>query len=171
LKVYDWAAGDSGKLDGFTLNANTCDYTTSTYCVAKVNSLGCTPAIAGTGTPSASSGSGFVVSASNIRNNKNGLLFYGNTGPSAAPFQGGTLCVNPPIRRTGVQNSFGSGPATQDCSGTFAIDMNTYASTASAPFLTTVGSVINCQFWSRDPGFAAPNNTSLTDGLQYYVGS
>ena len=40
------------------------------YCTAKPNSLGCTPSIASSGTPSASASSGFTVSTTNVLNNK-----------------------------------------------------------------------------------------------------
>ena len=36
--------------------------------------------------------------------------------------------------------------------------------------LRTLGTTVNCQFWGRDPGFTAPDNTSLSDALQYVVG-
>jgi len=145
------------------------------YCTAKLTSNGCTPAIAFSGTPSATAGSGFVVSASNVRNNKNGLLVYGNSGASALPFQGGTMCVNPPTRRAPYQNSYGSHPTLPpDCTGTYSIDMNAFAVGAlggtPTPWLATPGSVINCQWWGRDPGFAVPDASMLTDGLEYTVG-
>jgi hypothetical protein len=143
-------------------------------CTAKTNSLGCVPVIGGAGTPSATSGSGFVVSATNEFNNKAGLLFYGITGSASIPFQGGTLCVNPPIRRTPASTSGGTPPPVNNCTGVFSIDMNAFAvgSLGGNPIgaLTVSGTVVNCQWWGRDPGFAAPNNTSLSDGLQYTVG-
>jgi hypothetical protein len=37
--------------------------------------------------------------------------------------------------------------------------------------LSLPGTFVNCQWWGRDPGFAAPLNTSLSDGLGYIVGS
>jgi len=144
------------------------------YCTAKVNSLGCTPAIASIGTASATSGAGFVLSGSNVRNNKNGLLFYGITGRLALPFQGGTLCVAQQIKRTGAINSLGTPAPANDCSGIYSIDMNTFALSAGPPAplpaLSVVGTLVNCQFWGRDPGFPPPNNTTLTDALEYTVG-
>ena len=146
---------------------------TLTYCTAKTNSLGCVPVISATGTASASAGSGFVVAGGNVRNNKNGLLFYGVSGRSAAPFQGGTLCVKSPIKRTGSTNSGGTPVPASDCSGVFAIDMNLFAASSGPPLplpaLLQPGSVVDCQWWGRDPGFPAPFNTQLTNGLEYTV--
>jgi hypothetical protein len=144
----------------------------SSYCTAKLNSLGCTPAIGGLGVPSATANNGFNVSASSVRNNKSGLLFYGVNGRAASPFQAGTLCVSAPIKRTPGVNSGGS-PAGNDCSGVFAIDMNAFARGLSGgtplAALSVIGTVVDCQWWGRDPGFAAPNNTTLSDGLEYTV--
>jgi len=38
-------------------------------------------------------GNGFVVTGSNVRNQKAGMLLYGLTGQAAIPFHGGTLCI------------------------------------------------------------------------------
>jgi subtilase family protein len=144
-----------------------------TYCVAKTNSLGCTPYIDSSGVASASSTSGFTVYGYNVRNNKSGILFYGTTGQNSAPFQGGTLCVAAPIKRTPSVNSGGSPNPANDCTGMYQIDMNAFAHgvLGGNPIagLKVVGTTVNCQWWGRDPGFAAPNNTTLTDGLQYVV--
>jgi hypothetical protein len=59
----------------------------TTYCTAKLNSLGCTPTIGFSGASSASAGSGFTVSCSNMRNNKSGLMLYGISGPATTPFR------------------------------------------------------------------------------------
>jgi len=146
----------------------------STYCTAKLNSLGCTPAISASGNSSAAASSGFVVSAANVLNNKPGLLFYGLNGPAAAPFQGGFLCIAPPLHRAPVVYSGGSsGPL--DCSGVLSFDMNAFAAGALGgaplPELLLPGSFVQCQWWGRDNGFAAPLNTSLSDALGYVVGN
>ncbi|HTF91083.1 MAG TPA: hypothetical protein VK843_21895 [Planctomycetota bacterium] len=143
------------------------------YCTAKVNSIGCTPAISATGTPSATAGSGFLVKGANVRNQKPGLLLYTNGGRAAVPFQGGFRCVNVPIKRSVALNSGGSALPTSDCSGVYSIDMNTFAvgglGGLPAAYLTTAGTMVHSQFWGRDPGFAAPNNSTLSDGLEYVV--
>ena len=144
-----------------------------TYCTPKVNSLGCTPGISATGTASASALNGFVVKGSNVRNNKPGLLIYTNNGRSAIPFQGGTLCVNSPIKRSTQLSSGGTVPPSSDCTGVYAVDMNAFAHGVlggiPAPYLVVAGTLVDCQIWGRDPGFAAPNNSTLTDGLEYTV--
>ena len=67
-----------------------------TYCTAKQNSCGTFPAISGSGRPSATAGSGFTVSASNVKANKLGILMYTGAGPASQPFMGGTLCIATP---------------------------------------------------------------------------
>jgi subtilisin-like proprotein convertase family protein len=175
LTIADTAALDTGNCSQWGLTISTCTGGGGTsYCTAKVNSLGCVPAIGASGAASATAGSGFLVTGSNVRNNKAGLLFYGTTGRAAIVFQGGTLCVKSPIKRTPASLSGGAPPPANDCSGVYSIDMNCFAvgscGGSPLPALTVPGTVVDCQWWGRDPGFAAPNNTTLTNGLEYTVG-
>jgi hypothetical protein len=137
---------------------------TTTYCTAKVNSAGCTPAISSTGTPSASAGSGFVIHTANVLDNKIGLHFYGKNGPDSFPFQGGTLCMRPPHVRTPLQDSGGTPP----CNGSYNTDFNFWIFSGSDPALVA-GQQVWAQTWSRDPGFAPPNNVGLSDALDFII--
>lgn len=147
----------------------------ATYCTAKLNSLGCLPAIAASGASSGTSGSGFDITCSNVRNNKPGVLIYSNGGRLAAPFLGGYLCVGGASpRRTVPLNSGGSPAPADDCSGVYGLDMNAFAvgalGGAPASFLTVYGTTVDAQFWGRDPGFPAPNGSTLSGGLEFMVG-
>jgi hypothetical protein len=131
----------------------------TTYCTAKMNSLGCMPAIGFTGVLSLSGPNDFVVTASNVRNVRTGLLFWGRA-PGALPFQGGLMCIAGPRIRTGLQES-GGNTGVEDCSGTFAVALtNEYLFDHSV----VEGEELYAQYWSRDPN-SAPYFTSLSDAL------
>ena len=148
--------------------------TTTTYCTAKINSFGCTPAISWQGNSSATSGSGFVVRGGNVRNQKPGLLLYTIQGRAATPFTGGFLCLTAPVKRTPGMSSQGNPLPFQDCSGMYQIDMNAFAVGALGgnPLaqLTFPGTKVQAQFWGRDNGFLPPNDTTLTDAIEFDVG-
>ena len=144
-----------------------------TYCTAKTNSLGCIPGIGSLGTPSASAPSGFTIRAQQVRNNKAGLLLYGTSGRANVSFQGGTLCVLPPLKRSVVVTSHGNPAPVNDCSGVYSIDMNAFArgllGGAPSALLSTPGTTVDAQYWGRDPGFPAPFDSTLSDGFEYVV--
>jgi hypothetical protein len=123
------------------------------------------PAIGSTGTPSATSASAFHVSASQVINNKNGLLFYGYWSNNLL-FQGGTLCVKAPTLRTPLQNSAGNAPP-DDCSGSYSFDFDAHIQSGVDPRLQ-LGRTVFAQYWYRDPADA--NTTGLTDGLRFVIG-
>jgi hypothetical protein len=132
------------------------------YCASKMNSAGCLPVIQASGYPSANLGSGFTISTIKLLDNKFGLYFYSKSGPNNVPFQGGTLCAQLPLVRTALQNSGGTPP----CGAAFQLDFNAYVASGKDPGLVA-GQQVWIQTWSRDPGFAPPNNTSLSDALTF----
>lgn len=136
----------------------------SSYCTGKVNSLGCTPGMFYTGSASASAATPFTVRATNVLNQKSGLLFYGY-GPNSSPFQGGVLCVKPPTLRSAVQNSGGS-TSGSDCTGVLTLDFNQRIQGGVDPALV-LGQEVFCQYWSRDPGSAS--TTSLSNALRFLI--
>lgn len=163
-----------GLLDSvFRVRASSTSNMPVVHCVPKQNALGCLPQISSSGAPVASNFFGFVVQGQQFRNQKVGLLLYSVSGRAQTPFQGGFLCMNGPTRRTPAQNSGGSTPPTNDCTGTYAIDMcalahGLYGSNPLAALLVP-GTLVQGQWWARDPGFPAPNNSSLSAGLEYQV--
>jgi hypothetical protein len=159
-----------GSINGVQIEPS---YAPVVYCTPKINSLGCRPAIAATGISTATNGFGFIVSTTNVINNKPGLYLYGNSGPAATPFQAGFLCMNGPVRRTTPLNSGGNvGPT--DCSGVYSIDMNMFAfgslGGTPQPYLAVPGTVVCMQAWGRDNGFASPNNSTLSNALSFEIG-
>jgi len=135
------------------------------YCTAKPNSLGCVPAVTWSGIPSATAPDPFDVGARDVLSQQFGILFYGYA-PALTPFQGGTLCVQPPITRTPVQTSGGNPPPGGDCSGEYHLDFNAWIQSGIDPGLTP-GTTVFAQHWSRDP--QAASGTGLSDALQFTV--
>ncbi|MBL8863164.1 MAG: choice-of-anchor B family protein [Planctomycetes bacterium] len=138
----------------------------ATYCTAKLNSQGCAPAIGASGTPSASSPAAFTVTCVNVLNNKPGILIWGLQ-RAATPFQGGTLCVAAPVRRTPLQVS-GGNPPPGDCSGAFAFDFNALLQAGQEPALVP-GARVVAQYWSRDPLDPLGFGSSLSDALEFTI--
>ena len=137
--------------------------TPTTYCTAKTNSLGCTPAIALSGPPSASAGSGCTLSTSHLLGNKNGLYVHSTAGAQALPFHGGFLCVQSPLKRHPGKNTGGTGT---QCNGVLSEDLNAYIASGADPALVA-GATVWLQAWSRDP--AAPVGDSLSNAISALI--
>ena len=170
--AFGAASPGSGHLNSY-FQFDECVPAPVVYCSAKVNSLGCTPTLGSSGVSSATHASGFTVTASNVLNQKLGLWYYSLAGRDRTPFAGGLRCVAPPLHRT-PSGSTGGNPLPNDCSGSSSIDMNAFAlgmiGGNPSPVLTQPGHTVRMQFVSRDPGFAPPDNLSLTGGFEYVVG-
>jgi len=134
------------------------------YCTSTPVAQGCSIDISFTGAPSATSSAPFMIEASPSPSNRNGIFFYGYA-PTFNPFNAGTLCVLPPIRRTPVQNS-GGNPPPSDCSGVFSFDFNAYMGTTSDPQLGP-GSTVYGQYWFRSPG--DPGNSAMSEAAAFTI--
>jgi len=139
----------------------------TTYCTAGTTTSGCVPAITALGAASASAGSGFTLGVANVEGQKQGVFFYGVSGPVSLPWASGSssfLCVKSPTQRMGALSSGGT---VNLCDGAFSQDWNLFrASTAVAigqPF--AAGDVVWAQAWFRDP--PAAKTTNLSNGLQF----
>lgn len=138
-----------------------------TYCAPKANSSGCNPTVAFVGSPSASAGSGFHITASDVLPGRVGALAYSLNGADNSPLAGGTLCVRPPLRYTPRQTAAGSAwPPT--CAGSFDVDFNFWIASAVDPALLP-GAQVWTQFISRDPGFPRPDALALSDALTFVI--
>jgi len=140
----------------------------SAYCESQPSSLGCAPFMGWTGAPSASAGSGFTITVSDLLSNRTGILFYGKSGAQGTPFGGGMMCVASPVKRTGLQSS-GGNPPPVDCSGSISFDFNAWIAAGVDPTLVP-GQAVWAQYWSRDPQ-AVGTNTNLSDALTFSIGN
>jgi hypothetical protein len=130
----------------------------STYCTAKINSLGCKPSVSvPSGQPSASAGGGWVVLARNLINQQPGLFIYGDE-QAAMPFQGGTLCLRPPFTRTSGASTGGAGASGSNCQGQLGFDVAAWIAAGQDPTLVP-GAPLYVQCWYRDV------NASFGSGL------
>ena len=134
------------------------------YCAPKVNSLGCTPSLTHSGTPSATNPIPFTIGAQLVVSNKPGILIYGYCA-NDTPFQGGVLCVGAPIKREPGQYS-GGNPPPSDCSGVFNFDFNSHIQSAQDPGLVA-GATAYAQYWYRDP--PGSFGIGLTDALVFTI--
>jgi hypothetical protein len=125
-----------------------------TYCTAKLSSSGCLPAISASGAPTPTGS--FVVSVAQVEGQRAGLVFRGFNGPLSAPFQGGFLCVAPPLVRFPAQNS---GGAAGTCGGAFSYPLSAFIAASPA------GSSFWMQAWFRDPQSAS--TTGLSNGIAF----
>jgi hypothetical protein len=144
-----------------------CGNTTS-YCTSGTTTHGCTAQIQGTGTPSASATSGFTLAVTGMEGASQGLIFYGVSGRSAAPWgtSSSFVCVKSPTQRTSAQSGGGTSGA---CDGAMSLDWNSYVashpSAIGAPF--AAGQLVQAQGWFRDP--PSPKSTMLSDALEFPV--
>ena len=129
----------------------------TTYCTPKTSSNGCVPMIGFAGSNSLSAGSAAVI-GTQIEGAQLGVVFWGTSGMTSQPFQGGFLCVAPPVFRLGVQ---GSGGTLNTCTGTYNQSVNNVLTNVG------VGNTAWFQIWFRDPG--SPSGTGLSNGLEVTV--
>jgi hypothetical protein len=156
----DTPSTDCGKLKSYRLFPTFA----GVYCTAKVNSLGCSPAMSWNGSASATSASPFLVTCSNVLNQRVGMLTY-SFAPRNTPYQGGTLCIATPFARTNAQGSGGS-PTGSDCTGAYAFDFNARIQSGIDPALV-VGAEVFTQYRARDP--QAISSSSLSNALRFVV--
>ena len=161
------SAFPNGELRGQNRVVCTCEPGFVSYCTAGASASGCVASLSASGFPSASAISGFVLTATGVEGQKDGLFFFGANGRQANPWGNGTSfqCVVPPVKRGGVQAGTGS---TGACDGAFPQDLNTrwQAKPGQNP---GAGAVVQAQLWYRDPSSTSNQTTSLSNALEFTV--
>lgn len=153
---------------GISRYSNECACDASPYCSSGTTSSGCAPSISGVGRASASGASAFTIQLSDIEGARSGHVFYGTSGPHAAPWGQSShlLCVKAPTQRTPTQTTGGTAGS---CDGTLTLDWNSYlsahATALGTPF--SPGDTVWAQAYFRDP--AGPKTTALSDGLRFVI--
>ena len=134
------------------------------YCTAKTSSAGCVTSILTSFGQPVSGDSNYLVGANSVQGQKAGILFGGNSGPASTPFSGGTLCVQPPLRRSAIQFSGGTGQNT--CDGSYFLTVND-GSVFPAGLDAGPGNSGWYQFWYRDPNNGAGTlGTALSNAVE-----
>lgn len=160
LPSYQYGPARDGVADG-----DPCALTT--YCTAKADSLGCAAALAGSGTPSASAGSGFDVSFGPVPGGNVGLFLYSTQGSQTTPIANafGFLCVSTAgLFRTAPSTTGGTSGA---CDGVLTIDFNAYIATQTADASLVAGATVDLQAWYRDP--PNPGSANLSNAGRFSV--
>ena len=121
--------------------------TPHTYCVATPNSTGGLASIGWNGSPSVG-GNAFALTFSNALPQQAGMFVLTPNGPASIPWQGGTLCVQPPLTR---MTPLSTGP----------IGSGLQPVTMSA---SLIGTTLWFQLWHRDP--AAGAGIALSNALE-----
>jgi hypothetical protein len=159
--------GDWGtNIAQFSYGAGACGVVSS-YCTAGTSASGCQTTLSASGSPSATAPAGFLVTATSVEGQKDGLFFFATNGRQANPWGNGTSyqCVVPPVRRAGLLTGNGANGA---CNGLFTQDLNALwaANPAKNP---GAGAVVQTQAWYRDPQNTSNQTTSLSDAIEFSV--
>ena len=141
-----------------------------TYCSAGTSAAGCTPVIGGFGHPSASGTSGFTLFSALTDAGRKGIFFFGSNGRQMAPWGNGTSfqCVVPPVIRTPVVDTGGT---LGQCNGFPQVDLaQLWCPTCPLPQKNPgAGSVVQAQFWFRDPLNTSNQTTVLSNAIEFQV--
>ena len=136
-----------------------------TYCAGKANSLGCVATLAATGTASLTGADDFQLQATNVVNKQFGLYFWG-VGEASLPWQGGTLCVQGPLRR--MITHFSGGPGLPGTACTGVLDQ-LFPQAVMANYGLQPGDQVFLQAWYRDPQHPDGTGVAMTDALRVTI--
>lgn len=160
---WEVEAAEGGTLTQLTLTVQDC--TVSTYCTAKVNSQGCLPELAFTGTPTLTGPDDFFFTATNLINGQFGLAFWGLS-EGNMPLLGGTLCVGGSLNRLVPRNTLGGGVPGTTCDG--LISQNFLQATMIDNNLIA-GTEVFAQIFYRDPLHPDGTGAGLSEGIRFII--
>lgn len=134
----------------------------SSYCAALPSANGCIARCFVSGDASLTSPTPLHVELQLAPNNRSAAFFYG-LARTSAPYLGGLICVQPPLRRTPLVPTAGSPPPLNDCSGVAGYDMEARIAAGVDPALV-VGAELYLQWFVRDPQ-GSLGSASFSDAL------
>ena len=136
--------------------------TATAFCSAKPTTIpGCLVHVGLSGAPSAATPQSCAVVAAPAPGDRLGIFLWSHRGEAAIPFQGGYLCVQPPVLRSTAKPTGGT---LQGCDGHYSMSL---AEIAAQDPLFAVGAYFVVQAWVRDPGNLF--SSALSDGLAFVV--
>jgi hypothetical protein len=158
--------GTRADMGAFPFDAGYCPAPVN-YCTAGTSAAGCQATIASIGTPSATAPNGFVLLASGVESQREGLFFFGTNGRQANSWGSSTSfqCVVPPAHRGKVLDGVG---AVGECEGTFSYDLNAHW-TVKPHHNPGPGVLLQAQLWYRDWQSTSNQTTALSDALEVGV--
>ena len=111
------------------------------------------------GTPSASAGSGFTITHTQIPSSSRVQPHFSLSGPASAPFFGGLRCVRVPVFRM---------PQTQSVTGTHVLDFNAYIASGANPGLVA-GQTVWFQLAAQNAAGAANGTFTLSAAVRFTI--
>lgn len=111
------------------------------------------------GAPSASAGSGFTITHTQVPVNSRVHPHFSLSGPASAPFFNGLRCVRVPVFRM---------PQTSGVSGTHVLDFNAYIASGANPALIA-GQTVWFQLATQTAAGAANDTFTLSAGLRFTI--
>lgn len=136
-----------------------------TYCTGKANSLGCVASLSASGTASLTGPDDFRIRATDVLNKQFGLTFWG-LGDANIPWQGGTLCVQGPLRRMQTLFSGGAGLPGTACTG---ILDHLFPQAVMSNHGLLVGQQVHVQTWYRDPQHPDGTGSATSNALRFTI--
>lgn len=137
------------------------------YCQAKPSSLGCLANMS-TSNPNLqpiSNANNYSVVLEDAQPQKPGVFFTTTMGPNDLPFNGGTLCLLSPLKRSSIVFSGGTVGV---CNGSFSRVINDgQAIQTGAGFDAGPGGTSYVQAWHRDPDLNDGFNVALSNAIQF----